>query len=144
MCLLFATIVIPHGTVAVDVDVARDVSRRNPCNRDVKQVPVGIVCNGVFQVRALALREEVLYVIFLDLNKAYDNLERSSCLDILEGYGVGPRACRIIQTYCRRMTMVAKAGGYYGKAFKGDREVTQGDLLSPTILNVVVDAVVKH
>ena len=30
-----------------------------------------------------ALREEVLYVIFLDLKKAYDTLDRSRCLDIL-------------------------------------------------------------
>ena len=37
-----------------------------------------------------ALREEVLYVIFLDLHKAYDSLERSRCLEILEGYCVGP------------------------------------------------------
>ena len=36
------------------------------------------------------LREEVLYVIFLDLHKVYDDLERSRCLDILEGYSVGP------------------------------------------------------
>ena len=35
-------------------------------------------------------------------------------------------------------------GGYFGEAFKGDRGVTQGDLLSPTIFNVVVDAVVRH
>ena len=40
--------------------------------------------------------------------------------------------------------MVASAGGYYGKAFKGTRSVTQGDPLSPTIFNVVVDAVVRH
>ena len=38
--------------------------------------------------------------------------------------------------------MAARAGGYYGKAFKGARGVTQGDPLSPTISNVVVDAVV--
>ena len=38
--------------------------------------------------------------------------------------------------------MVARAGGYYGTAFKGARGVTQGDPLSPTIFNVVVDAVV--
>ena len=40
--------------------------------------------------------------------------------------------------------MVERAGGYYGTGFKGERGVTQGDLLSPTIFIVVVDAVVCH
>ena len=40
--------------------------------------------------------------------------------------------------------MVAWAGGYYGTGFKGARGVTQGDPLSPTIFNVVVDEVVLH
>ena len=40
--------------------------------------------------------------------------------------------------------MVARAGGYYGTAFKGEQGVTQGDPLSTTIFNVVVDAVVRH
>ena len=35
-------------------------------------------------------------------------------------------------------------GGYYGAAFKGERKVTQGDPLSPTIFNVEVDVVVLH
>ena len=39
-----------------------------------------------------AMREEVLYVIFLDLHKAYDALDRSRCLEILERYGIGPQA----------------------------------------------------
>ena len=91
-----------------------------------------------------AMREEFLYMIFLDLTKAYDALDRSRCLDILEGYGVGPSARRLLQTYWRRLNMVARAGGYYRGGFKGARGVTQGDLLSPTISNVVVDAVVRH
>ena len=86
--------------------------------------------------------EEVMYVIFLDLHKSHDALDRSRCLDILEGYGVGPRSCRILQTYWSQMRMVARAGGYYRAAFTGDRGVMQGDPLSPTIFNVVVDAVV--
>ena len=65
-----------------------------------------------------AMREEVLYVIFLDLTKAYDALDRSRCLEILEGYGVGLSARSLLTTYWRRLTMVARAGGYYGKAFK--------------------------
>ena len=40
--------------------------------------------------------------------------------------------------------MVAQAGSYYGKGFKGEQGVTQGNPLSPTIFNVVVDAVVRH
>ena len=40
------------------------------------------------------MREEVLHAIFLDLHKAYDTLDRSRCLDIMEVYGMGPRALR--------------------------------------------------
>ena len=92
----------------------------------------------------VAMREEVLCVIFLDLTKAYDALDRSRCLDILERYGVSPNARRLLTTYWRRQTMVARATGCYGTAFRGERGVTQGNPLSPTIFNVVVDAVVWH
>ena len=61
-----------------------------------------------------ALREEVLYVVLLDLHKAYDALDGSRCLEILEGYDVGPQSRRLLQAYCRRLRMVARAGGYYG------------------------------
>ena len=40
--------------------------------------------------------------------------------------------------------MLARAGRYYRNGFKGARGVTQGDPLSPTIFNVVVDVVVCH
>ena len=73
-----------------------------------------------------------------------DALDRSRCLEILEGYGVGPNARRLLKTYWRRLTMVASAGGYYGTTFKGERGVTQGDQLSPTIFNVVMDAFIRH
>ena len=86
-----------------------------------------------------ALREEVLYVIFLDLHKAYDALDRYRCLEILEGYGIGPQARKLLKTYWHRLTMIAQAGGYYGTSFMGKRGVMQGDPLSPTIFNVVLD-----
>ena len=40
--------------------------------------------------------------------------------------------------------MVVKAGGYFGRPFKGYRGVTKGDPLSPIIFNVVMDAVIHH
>ena len=60
----------------------------------------------------------------------------------MEGYGVGLRARELLRKYWHRLTMVARAGGYYGTDFQGERGVTQVDPLSPTIFNVVVDAVV--
>ena len=40
--------------------------------------------------------------------------------------------------------MVVRAGGYYGLEFQGFSGLTQGDPLSLTIFNVVVDVVVRH
>ena len=37
------------------------------------------------------MREEVLYTIFMDLHKAYNDLDRDRFPEILEGYGVGPQ-----------------------------------------------------
>ena len=91
-----------------------------------------------------ALREKVLYVIFLDLHKWHDTLDRSKCLKILEGYSVVPQAFHILWTYCIRLSMVAKAGGHYWAEFKGSRGVNLGDPISTTIFNVVVDSVVRH
>ena len=71
-------------------------------------------------------------------------MDRSRSLEILKGYGAGKCVRRLLREYWDKSTMVARAGGYYGTGFKGERGVTQGDPLSPTIFNVVVDAVVRH
>ena len=83
-------------------------------------------------------------MISLDLQKLYDALDSSMCLEILKGYGMGTRARRILQMYWRRLTIVAREGGYYGTEFQVYRGVTQGYPLSHTIFNVVVGVVVIH
>ena len=76
------------------------------------------------------------------MHKVYDALDREIFLEILDRYGVGPRARHILWTYWCQLWMLALAGGYYGTEFQGSRSVTQGDPLYPTIFNVVMDAVV--
>ena len=98
-------------------------------------------CGKLFQQLA-ALSEKVLSVIFLDLQKAYVTLDRSRCLEILEEYGVGPQACRLLRKYWSQLMMMMGVGWYYGVAFTGAQGVTQGDPLSPTTFNVMVNAVV--
>ena len=59
----------------------------------------------------MAMKEEVLYEIFLDLHKEYDALDRDLCLDILVPYGVGPLALHLFRKYRDILTIVARARG---------------------------------
>ena len=91
-----------------------------------------------------AMREEVLHAIFLYLHKSYDALDRSRGLEILEGYSMGTRDLCLFRRYWERLRVVARVGGYYREPFFGERGMTQGYPMFPTIFNVVVDSVVHH
>ena len=41
--------------------------------------------------------DEALFVVFLDLMKAYDMLDQSRAMEVLKGYGVGSNLRRIIE-----------------------------------------------
>ena len=49
-----------------------------------------------------------------------------------------------IMRYWDSLAMVARAGGYHSSPFKWQWGVTQGALLLPTLLNVVLDVVVQY
>ena len=44
----------------------------------------------------MAMREEVLYEVFIKPLKPYDAINRERCMYILMGYGVGPQMDRIL------------------------------------------------
>ena len=54
------------------------------------------------------MREEVLYEVFLDPQKAYDDLYWERCMEILVGYGIGPRTERVICLSWDHLLMVAR------------------------------------
>ena len=58
-----------------------------------------------------AMREEVLHAIFLDLHKVYYALDRSRCPEILEEFGVGPRALSLLRRYWEQLHIVSRVGG---------------------------------
>ena len=71
-----------------------------------------------------AMREAVLFEVFLDLRKACDALDWERALVLLAVYGVGPRTVRLLCTYWDRLNMEAKAGGCFRLPFKGYQGVT--------------------
>ena len=90
------------------------------------------------------LEQHPLFVIFIDLKKAYDAMDRERCLEILVGYGVGPNILRLIMHFWDNAVLVCRASGRYGTPFKADRGVTQGGPLSPKLFNIMVDAIVRE
>ena len=74
--------------------------------------------------KVATLREVVLHAILLDLHKAYNALYRFRCLEIMEGYGVGPRSLCLLRRYWEQLKMVAQAGGYHEELFHKEREAS--------------------
>ena len=70
------------------------------------------------------MREAVLFEVFLDPHKEYDDLDWDIWIDILAAYGVGHRTIRLLRIYWDRLTMVDRVGGYFGLLFKGYCRVT--------------------
>ena len=84
------------------------------------------------------------YMIILDLKKAYDTLDRGQALIVLKGYGVGANLFRLLQTIWEGDTMIQRQAGYFERPFKANRGVSQGDILSPLIFNIMVYEVVRN
>ena len=61
--------------------------------------------------------QKTLYFMFLDLQKAYDTINRELLLEILEGYSAGPNTLDLLRFYWDNQRCVAKSGNYYGETF---------------------------
>ena len=86
----------------------------------------------------------ITFKVFLDLQKAYDDLDWYRFLDILRAYGVDSRTIGLLWIYWGKLTMFARACGYFGIPLKGYRGVAQVNPLSPTLFNLFIDAVICH
>jgi Reverse transcriptase (RNA-dependent DNA polymerase) len=97
-------------------------------------------------MRATRMNEKIKprFIIFLDLKKAYDTLDRLRTLEILRAYGVGPNICHFIEQTWEMDQMIPKQAGCFGTAFTTSRGVRQGDIMSPTVFNIVVDAIINY
>ena len=67
----------------------------------------------------MAMREEVLYKVLLNLSKSYGALDMERCLEIIVGYGVGLQTERILRYYWDHLYMVSRVGRYYGIKLNG-------------------------
>jgi hypothetical protein len=76
------------------------------------------------------LEQEPFCGVFLDLKKAFNAMDRESCLLILEGYGAGPNMICRIRNFWQDAIMVCRTPGNNWALFCAGQGVTQGGPLS--------------
>ena len=89
------------------------------------------------------LAHKPLFQVFLDIRKAYNEMYRDRCLEVLRRYGVGTNLTRLLKSYWERHRIAPKTVNFIGKDFRTGRCLTQGDPDSPMIFNSVGGAVVR-
>ena len=53
-----------------------------------------------------AMREEILFKVFLDIQNAYDTSDWDRCLNIITAYGVVRRTLQLLWKYWNQLVMV--------------------------------------
>ena len=85
-----------------------------------------------------------LYVLFVDLRKAYDSIPRDALWRVSEKVGVPPAMVRIIQSLHVGMTASVRLGGDLTDPVTVTNGLRQGCTLAPMLFNIYFAAVVAH
>jgi hypothetical protein len=102
------------------------------------------ILEAKLEMQWAALHSKPYYQIFLDLAKAFDAVNRDRLLDILAGYVFGPNILRFLRRNWHNAFVVLRQMGYYGTPISSDCGIWQGDILSPLLLNIIVDCILRQ
>ncbi|KAH9584422.1 hypothetical protein MS3_00006030, partial [Schistosoma haematobium] len=84
-----------------------------------------------------------LYINFIDYEKAFDSVDRTTLWKLLRHYGVPQKIVNIIQNSYDGLHCNIVHGGQLTKSFEVKTGVRQGCLLSPFLFLLVIDWIIK-
>ena len=86
--------------------------------------------------------DDVLFMLFVDLKKAYDSVPRRALWKVLEKCGVPPRMLRVVKSLHDGMQAEVRVGSTTTESFEVKNGLRQGCTLAPTLFNVYFSGMV--
>jgi len=81
--------------------------------------------------------------IFIDYTHAFDSIKGNKIIDSLTQIKVPPKLIRLVKLTFENTTAKVKVNNAYTSEFRVESGVKQGDPLSPTLFNLVIDTVLR-
>ena len=85
---------------------------------------------------------ESLYVLFIDLRKAYDSVPRQALWKVLEKYGVPEKMLNVVKSFHEGMHAEVRVGLTVTDRFETWNGLRQGCTLASTLFNIYFSAMV--
>ena len=79
-----------------------------------------------------------LYAAFIDLQKAYESVNRPLLLRKRVMSGLGPQFCQLVENMYTQASSCIKVGNRLGQSFTTNVGLRQGDPLSPLLFNLFI------
>ena len=87
-------------------------------------------------------RKQELYLGFIDIEKAYDGINRKKLLKLLEHIGMNEKIRNIITEMYTGNRMKFRLGEMETKWIDNNTEVQQGCIMSPTLFNLYIEELI--
>ena len=102
----------------------------------------------IFTVKMMAEKyigkRKKLYAAFMDLEKAYDRVDRRALWDVLKIYGVGGKLLNAVKAFYENCRAKVRVNYVESESFSISVGVKQGCVMSPWLFNIFMDGVMKE
>ena len=94
-------------------------------------------------IRDAFVKKEHVVAVFFDLEKAYDTTWRYGIMKDIHKLGLRGRLPTFIESFLADRTMQVRVGSTLSDLYDQEQGVPQGGVLSTTIFNIKINAIVK-
>ena len=148
-----------HSTISLMSHITKILLRiimkraRNKLNPELSEEQCGFVegkgtTNAIFILRNIIERclevKKDVYLCFIDYTKAFDRVQHSKLIDILENLDIDGKDLRIIKNLYWEQSAAVKIGNEVSKFQPIKRGVRQGCVLSPDLFSIYTEQIMRN